>query len=266
MTEPVLPGGTSQSGSEPTRPIPPTPPTGPSYAAPAGPSYGAPAVPPSGPPAAPPSGPPAGPPYASPGGPPPRPPKGPGLFRQATSTTGGLIALIVAGCLAVLLVLGLIGAGLLVGSRVLGLHREVGVAQAGPPYGRQLAPGQRKRLMGTQPGPGSGANGNGNGGRNGKGLGSLLGGAAGLGAVQHGDFTVQGADGTSTAMTLQRGTVTAASGTSVSVKSTDGFTATYVVDSSTRGRTANLAKGDDVLVIAQKAGAKAVLIRAVTTP
>ncbi len=71
--------------------------------------------------------------------------------------------------------------------------------------------------------------------------------------VQHGDFTVQGANGTSTAMTLQRGTVTAASGTSVTVKSTDGFTATYAVDSSTRGRTTNLAKGDNVLVIAQKA-------------
>jgi hypothetical protein len=81
--------------------------------------------------------------------------------------------------------------------------------------------------------------------------------------VQHGDVTVQGANGAATAMTLQRGTVTATSGTSVTVKSTDGFTATYAVDSSTRGRTTNLAKGDTVLVIAQKAGAKAVLIRAV---
>lgn len=241
MTDPVLPGGTSPSGAEPTRPIPPVPPAGP------------------------PSGPPAGPPYASPGGPPPRPPKGPGLFRQATSTTGGLIALIVAGCLAVLLVLGLLGAGLFVGSRVLGFHHEARVAQAGPPYGRQMAPGQRKHLMGDQPGPGSGGNGkgNGNGSRNGKGLGSLLGAGAGLGMVQHGDFTVQGANGTDTAMTLQRGTLTAASGTSVTVKSTDGYTATYAVDSSTRGRTTNLAKGDTVLVIAQKAGAKAVLIRAV---
>lgn len=254
MTEPVLPGGTSQSGSQPTRPIPPVPPAGPSYAAQEGPSYGA----PGGPPAAPPSGPPAGPPYASPGGPPPRPPKGPGLFRQATSTTGGLIALIVAGCLAVLLVLGLLGVGLFVGARALGFHQQVRVAQAGVP-GRQLAPGQRKRMMGLQPGPGIGGNGNG------RGLGSLLGAGAGLGAVQHGDFTVQGPSGTPVAMTLQRGTVTAASGTSVTVKSTDGFIATYAVDSSTRGRTTNLAKGDTVLVIAQKAGAKAVLIRAVAS-
>ena len=241
MTEPVLPGGTSQAGAEPTRPIPPVPPSGPPV-------------------------PPAGPPYASPGGQPPRPPKGPGLFRQATSTTGGLIALIVAGCLAVLLVLGLLGVGLLVGARVLGFHQEVRVAQAGAPYGRQLAPGQRKRMMGAQPGPGSGANGKGNGKGNGRGLGSLLGAGAGLGMVQHGDFTVQGANGTSTAMTLQRGTVTAVSGTSVTVKSTDGFTATYAVDSSTRGRTTNLAKSDNVLVIAQKDGAKAVLIRAVAAP
>lgn len=261
MSEPVQPGGAMQPGSEPTRPIPPVPPSAPSYAGSAGPSYGPPSgppgAPPSGPPAAPPSGPPAGPPYASAGGTAPRPPKGPGLFRQATSTTGGLIALIVAGCLAVLLVVGLIGAGLLVGSRVLGFHREVGVVQGGPPYGRQLAPGQRKRMMGGQPGQGLGTQGNR------KGLGSLLGGGAGLGQVQHGEFTVQAADGTSTAMTLQRGTVTAASGTSVTVKSADGFTATYAVDSSTRGRTTNLAKGDTVLVVAQKSGAKAVLIRAV---
>jgi hypothetical protein len=170
----------------------------------------------------------------------------------------------VAGCLAVLLVLGLIGAGLFVGSRVLGFHNQIRVAQAEPPFGRQLAPGQRKRLMGVQPGPGAGANGNGPG--NGRGLRSLLGAGAGLGMVQHGDFTVQSANGTPTAMTLQRGTVTAASGTSVTVKSSDGFTATYAVDSSTRGRATNLAKGDTVLVIAQKAGAKAVLIRAVAAP
>jgi hypothetical protein len=124
-------------------------------------------------------------------------------------------------------------------------------------------------MMGAQPGPGAGGNGkgngNGNGSRNGKGLGSLLGAGGGLGMVQHGDFSVRGADGTDTAMTLQRGTVTAASGTSLTVKSADGFTATYAVDSSTRGRTTNLAKGDTVLVIAHKAGAKAVLIRAVAS-
>lgn len=238
MTEPVMPGGPQrpasqpggapQSGVDPTMPLPPAPPGGPSY------GQGA--------------------------GMPPRPPKGPGLFRQATSTTGGLIALIVAGCLAVLLVLGLLGVGLFVGTRMLGFHQQVRMAQAGAPFGRQLAPGQRKRMMGVQPGPGMGGNGNG------RGLGSLLGPGAGLGDVQHGDFTVQGANGTPVAMTLQRGTVTAASSTSVTVKSSDGFTATYAVDSSTRGRTTNLAKGDTVLVIAQKAGAKAVLIRAVVTP
>lgn len=236
MTEPALPGGpqrpasqpggTPQTGADSTVPMPPVPPLPPSY--------------------------------GPPPGPPGRAPKGPGLFRQATSTTGGLIALIVAGCLAVLLVLGLLGVGLLVGARVLGLHQEVRVAQAGGPLARQLMPGQRKRLQGVQPRPGLGANGNRNG------LGSLLG--VGLGGVQHGEFTVQGANGTPRVMTVQRGTVTAASSTSVSVKSPDGFTATYAVDSSTRGKTTNLANGDTVLVVAQKAGSKAVLIRAVSTP
>lgn len=266
MTEPVMPGGPQrpasepggpQSGADPTMPLPPASPGGPSYAPPPG-SPSAQSVPPA--PPAPPSGPPAVPSYGQAASTPPRPPKGPGLFRQATSTTGGLIALIVAGCLALLLVLGLLGVGLFVGTRMLGFHQQVRVAQAGAPFGRQLAPGQRKRMMGVQPGPGMGGNGNR------RGLGSLVGPGTGLGDVQHGDFTVQGANGTPVAMTLQRGTVTAASSTSVTVKSSDGFTATYAVGSNTRGRTTNLAKGDTVLVIAQKAGAKAVLIRAAVAP
>ena len=84
-----------------------------------------------------------------------------------------------------------------------------------------------------------------------------------LGAVQHGELTVQDSAGKAVVMTVQRGTVTAASATSVAVKSADGFSATYAVDDTTRGRAGEVAKDESVLVLAQKAGSKAVVIRAV---
>ena len=60
----------------------------------------------------------------------------------------------------------------------------------------------------------------------------------GMRGALHGELTVPQADGTGTEVILvQRGTVTAVSGTSLSVKSTDGFTSTYTVSSSTLVRT-----------------------------
>ena len=66
----------------------------------------------------------------------------------------------------------------------------------------------------------------------------------------------------SVVMTLQRGVVTKASATSVTVKSDDDFTATYAIADDTRGRTGALAVGDSVFVVAEKTGAKAVMITA----
>ena len=61
----------------------------------------------------------------------------------------------------------------------------------------------------------------------------------GMRGALHGELTVPQADGTGTEVILvQRGTVTAVSSTSLSVKSTDGFTSTYTVSSSTRVRAA----------------------------
>jgi hypothetical protein len=167
---------------------------------------------------------------------------------------------IVAACLAGLMVLGLLGAGVAVAAHVVSSHhRDESVVKV--KGGVVVPPGQRKRL---EQGPGPGGQRGPKGMRGlGGGMGSLLQGAAGLGAVQHGEFTVTGSDGKATAMTLQRGTVTAASSTSVTVKSTDGFTATYTIDGNTLGaRSGSLAAGDTVTVIAQKTGGKAVLIRA----
>jgi hypothetical protein len=231
--------------TEPTEPIAPTrtPPAGPP---PAGP-------PPAGPP-------PAGPPAASP---PPGPARRPNLWRQATSTTGGLVAVIVAACLVGLLVLGLLGAGVFLAARTVAGHDRDASPHASALRHGNGPPGQQKRLDRAPGGGNAMPHGPGAMGRsmNGKGNGApgqLL---RGLGAVQHGEVTVTGSDGKPTVMTVQRGSVTAATGTKVTVRSDDGFTASYAVDASTRGRTSGLRAGDVVTVLATKAGAKAVLIR-----
>ena len=229
--------------SEPTQPLPP---------------MGGP--PPQGPP---PQGPPPG-----PGGGAPVPPKQPGLWRQATSTRGGTVAVVVAACLAALLVVTLVGGGLFAVARVVAGHdRGTKIERMADRRDGALPPGMQKKLdrmpgpaVPRGPGSGAGGQGKGLGGGLGNGLGPLLRGAHGLGDVQHGEFTVQGLDGKPTTMTLQRGSVTAATATKVTVKSADGFTASYAVDSSTRGRTSGLKAGDTVLVVATKDGAKAVVI------
>jgi hypothetical protein len=264
-TEPAGPGGPAQPGQTPAGPgsgaggaaAPAGPPTQPFTPAPATtPMPAVAAQPPAGPAGPPPPGTPGGPPAGGP------PPKRPGLWKQATSTTGGLIAVIVAGCLVALLLIGLVGTGIFVATHTIASHHDgQRVGRVMPGQG-MVPPGQRKRL---EQGPRGGQGGPGNPGGLG-GPGSLLRGAAGLGAVQHGEFTVQGSDGKPVVMTVQRGSVTAASSTSVTVKSTDGFTATYAIDANTVGAKATtLTAGDSVVVIAQKTGAKAVLIRAVRT-
>lgn len=76
----------------------------------------------------------------------------------------------------------------------------------------------------------------------------------------HGELVVPQRDGTGTqTVVVQSGTVTAVSATSLSVKSSDGFTATYVITSSTRvaagsGGITSLQKGDQVHVAATKGG------------
>ena len=208
-------------------------------------------------------------------------PKPPNLWRQATSTTGGTIAAIVASVLTLLLVVGVLGLGAAAVVRTVAGHDDRGERMGqmrGDRDEDDLPPGQQRRLengpMGQLPGNGNGngndkakAKGNdkanGNGGVGGFGMGPMMGGVGALGDVQHGEFTTQDSTGKSVVMTVQRGTVTAASDTSVSVRSADGFSATYAVDDSTRGRAGDVAKDDTVLVVAQKVGAKAVAIRAV---
>jgi hypothetical protein len=85
-----------------------------------------------------------------------------------------------------------------------------------------------------------------------------------LGSVQHGEVTVTGSDGKPVTLTVQRGVVTAASATSVSVRSDDGFSQTYAVNTATRvtgGTAASLEKDDGVMVLARKADRVALQVR-----
>lgn len=107
---------------------------------------------------------------------------------------------------------------------------------------------------GSTAAPAPGPNGQGHGpARMGRGLDGLLGG--GLGQVLHGTGVVKAPDGTFQSMAVQRGAVTAVSATSISVKSLDGYTATYVVNSATKvngknGKITDVKIGDQVAVVA----------------
>lgn len=132
--------------------------------------------------------------------------------------------------------------------------------------------------LGQGPGGQTGQNGAQNGAQNGQGFGAGGGrnlGAGGLGVgmlgqVLHGEFVVV-QDNATVTMLEQTGSVTAVSGQSVTVKSTDGFTQTYAISSSTQigsrgtrgqsgtgssgtGSSTSLAQGQTVTVAALKDG------------
>lgn len=99
----------------------------------------------------------------------------------------------------------------------------------------------------------------------GKGPGGRHGGPGGFGLMGprgalHGELVVPQRDGTGTqTVVVQTGEVTAVSAKSLSLKSTDGYTATYVITSTTRvgarsGAITSLKKGDTVSVLATKSG------------
>ncbi|HVW41386.1 MAG TPA: hypothetical protein VHC18_08555 [Amycolatopsis sp.] len=90
------------------------------------------------------------------------------------------------------------------------------------------------------------------GGRMGNFGGGRMGGAAALTDALHGEFTVS-ENGTYVTERMQRGDVTALSGTSITVKSTDGYTQTYTIDSAT-DKASNLATGSTAMVIAKVNG------------
>lgn len=195
------------------------------------------------------------------------PSRRPGLWRQATSTTGGKLATGIAIALAGVLLLGVLAVGAFGASRAVGLwgdHGQRASQRDGWGPGGRYDDGNR---MGPGMGPRSGL-GNGNGNGNGQGNGMMRGnGMLGqLGGVQHGELTVTGSDGKAVVMTVQRGTVTAASATSLSVRSDDGYAQTYAVNAATRVRGISATqpqKDDQVVVLARKADKVATQIRVV---
>ncbi|WP_377644739.1 hypothetical protein [Oryzobacter terrae] len=187
---------------------------------------------------------------------------------EATSTSGGRVALAVAGLVTVVV---LLAGAALVGGLVL---RAVG----GDHHDRMAFSDDRGPFS-DRPGRGDGAPGQQRGrgmmpdgpqgrvvppaapdqGRGGSGMGRGMGGLGlgGLGGdVLHGEFTAT-VDGTPTVMVVQTGEVrTYTSGRTLVVRSSDGFEATYVLDGSvaaTRGAT-GLATGAEVRVVAKKEG------------
>jgi len=106
---------------------------------------------------------------------------------------------------------------------------------------------------------GTGAGGFGAGGAGGRG--SFGGGAGGIGGLMsalHGDFTVS-ENGSVVTERLQTGAITAISATSITAKSTDGYTQTYVINSSTlvdngSEQVSALKSGATVTIIAKLSG------------
>lgn len=213
------------------------------------------------------------------------PPPGPdsdGWFSRTASTAGGRVALVAGAVFATLLLV--TGVGLATAAVVGGIlyahggDERVSLSERGPGQGKGLALGHEtnkggapgmgrglgqgqgpERGQGQNPGQGqgrgNGLGGPGNGNGNGMGMGRQ-----GLGApdVLHGEFTTN-VTGTPTVMVVQSGQVTQYSaGKSLTVRSADGFEATYALDAtvaSMRGA-ADLAAGAQVQVVAAKEGMK----------
>ncbi len=225
---------------------------------------------------------------AAPGG---IPPRSPGRVRrvweEVTSSTGGRVALAGVAVLATLLLVAVVGLGAALVGRHEGrgdvaggrdgtsMGRDRGESGGGPwgkgdheanggggPMGRDRQEGQSGRNgQGGPAVPGPQRRGTGPGTRPGLGAGGLGSGGA-LGGVLHGEFTTA-VTGSPVVMVVQLGAVTAyTAGKSVTVKSSDGFEATYDLTgpvAPTRGGTA-VAVGAQVRVLAVKDGLKATVL------
>ncbi|KRE42895.1 hypothetical protein [Knoellia sp. Soil729] len=166
------------------------------------------------------------------------------LWGDALSSTGGTVAVIVAGALLSLvglLMVALVGFGL---ARTLGgdhahaaraggsgqgqMPEHMGPGQGGP---RQMPPGQQRQGPSDLPG---------------------------LGGALHGEAVLPGDGSASRAVLFQRGEVTEVTTDKLTVKSTDGFSATYTIGADSRQRlkdkVSTLATGDQVMVLATKDG------------
>lgn len=129
------------------------------------------------------------------------------------------------------------------------------------------------RVPGQGNGPGAGAEGQGDGSaprrrgdgsapqRRGDSLDRQGLGGLGMAGALHGEVTLRGLEGTPTTMLFQVGEVTEyTAGSKLTVKSSDGYTATYAITSETAA-SQGLAKGSTVRVLATKDGSRATRVR-----
>jgi hypothetical protein len=91
-------------------------------------------------------------------------------------------------------------------------------------------------------------------------------GGFGFGGALHGEFTVPGPNGGYQTLAMQTGSVTAVSGSSVTVKSDDGYTKSYIVDGNTlvdagQNGIGSVKKGDSVRVLAIVSGSATHAVR-----
>jgi len=127
------------------------------------------------------------------------------------------------------------------------------VVAAGGGYGISKLAGSTANAA-TQGGPGGGFGAGGGGGMGG----GRGGGMGGLFSALHGDFTVSD-NGSYVTERMQTGEITAVSATSITAKSVDGYTQTYVIDSSTQvdegdEQVSSLKTGTTVTIIAKLSG------------
>lgn len=202
-----------------------------------------------------------------------------GAWGEAVGTRGGRLATGVAVTLVALLLLGGLAAGAFALGAQWGERGRGPVAGArgggGPEHGRDGGRGGDKRDRadkgdkddrtdkGDKGGKDDRAHQDGRNERGGEpgGPGPLAPGL--LSDLLHGEFTTTGGDGSRVVMTVQVGQVTAASATSVAVRSSDGFSGSYRVEAQTRvpgGGAARLRAGDEVVVVARKETSTAVLV------
>lgn len=163
------------------------------------------------------------------------------LWREATATSGATLATFLALALATVMFFAVATTAVVLVIRQ--DHRGTSMAQARSGPVRLNGQGRGSPVNG----PGTGATG-----------------PAGLRGVQHGQLT----EGNGTTYLVQRGEVTAASSSSLSVRSTDGYTGTYTVTSGTRfagGSSVVPSKGATVYVVAAQDGDRAITVRTART-
>ncbi|HET7310110.1 MAG TPA: hypothetical protein VFJ17_02165 [Mycobacteriales bacterium] len=150
-------------------------------------------------------------------------------------------------------VIALVTAGVVAGGVGGAVISQLGVATASSPSPSPSAgfPGGPGMMRGFGPG-GPGALG-------------LLGGLGAGGRLLHGEATVQKPGGGTMVVRFQHGVISDVSASTMTVKSTDGFTATYTVDKTSSislngadGTLSKLAKNDQVRVLAVQSGSSSV--------